>query len=204
MANQESPKLSQNDYTIPASMVSYFSSIQVAMSTVEASSVEKLIKLLKNLNTKDSIFLIGNGGSASIASHFAVDLERSFRLIGKNSKIIALTDSASSISAISNDFSFAESYSSIVGRQGSKGDILIVISSSGNSSNLVNAVSKAKEVGVKSIGILAFDGGLLLNVVDVPILVKTNLGAYPVAEDIHSSICHFISWNLRGEVHSRQ
>jgi D-sedoheptulose 7-phosphate isomerase len=204
VANRKLSKASPVDYAIPSNLKSYFSSIQLGMNSVEASHVNEFIGLLKNLSAKKSIFLIGNGGSASIASHFAVDLERSFRLIGKNSKIISLTDSASSISAISNDFSFVESYSSIIQRQGSKGDLLVVISSSGNSTNLVRTVSVAKEIGVQSIGLLGFEGGLLLDLVDVPILVKTEPGAYPVAEDIHSSICHFVSWSLRGGIHFKK
>jgi D-sedoheptulose 7-phosphate isomerase len=79
-----------------------------------------------------------------------------------------------------------------------------VISSSGNSINLVRTVSVAKEIGVQSIGVLGFEGGLLLDLVDLPILVKTEPGAYPVAEDIHSSICHFVSWSLRGGIHFKK
>lgn len=78
-------------------------------------------------------------------------------------------------------------------RKAQKGDLCVLISASGNSKNLINAVRVANDVGLFSIGILGFDGGELLDLVDMPLLVRTEKGMYGPVEDIHLAICHEIS-----------
>jgi D-sedoheptulose 7-phosphate isomerase len=140
---------------------------------------------------------LGNGGSASTAEHFETDL--SFvRYNRKSLKInaAALTSNSALISAISNDIGFDKVFSHQLQRKASNGDVCIVISASGNSVNLINGVRVAKQMGLKSIGILGFDGGELASQVDFSILVKTEIGKYGPVEDAHLAICHAISREL--------
>ena len=151
-------------------------------------------RILGHINQNTSIWIVGNGGSASTAEHFETDLHfiRS-KSITKFPKVAALTSNSSLISAISNDVGYENVFSIQLVRKAQKGDLCILISASGNSENLVNAVQAAKALGVYTIGILGFDGGRLSNLVDLPLLVKTKKGMYGPVEDIHLSICHEIS-----------
>jgi len=151
-------------------------------------------RILEHIDQNKSIWIIGNGGSASTAEHFETDLHfiRS-KSITKFPKVAALTSNSSLISAISNDIGYENVFSIQLVRKAQRGDLCILISASGNSENLVNAVQAAKALGVYTIGILGFDGGRLTNLVDLPLLVKTKKGMYGPVEDIHLSICHEIS-----------
>ncbi len=149
------------------------------------------------ISNKNSIWILGNGGSASTAEHFETDL--SFVRYDKKTLKInasALTSNSSLITAISNDIGFEKIFSHQLQRKASKGDLCIVISASGNSLNLINGVKVAKQMGLKSIGILGFDGGELASQVDFSIVVKTEIGKYGPVEDAHLAICHAISREL--------
>ena len=151
-------------------------------------------RILEHINQNTSIWIIGNGGSASTAEHFETDLHfiRS-KSITKFPKVTALTSNSSLMSAISNDIGYGSIFSIQLLRKAQSGDLCILISASGNSENLINAVQTAKDLGVYTIGILGFDGGQLSSLVDLSILVKTKKGMYGPVEDIHLSICHEIS-----------
>ncbi len=153
--------------------------------------------ILDCISSKNSIWILGNGGSASTAEHFETDL--SFvRYNRKSLKInaAALTSNSALISAISNDIGFDKVFSHQLQRKASIDDVCIVISASGNSVNLINGVRVAKQMGLKSIGILGFDGGELASQVDFSIVVKTEIGKYGPVEDAHLAICHAISREL--------
>jgi D-sedoheptulose 7-phosphate isomerase len=126
-------------------------------------NVEKATEtILECISNKNSIWIFGNGGSASTAEHFETDL--SFvRYDSKNLKIkaSALTGNSALITAIANDIGFENVFSHQLQRKATKGDLCIVISASGNSLNLINGVKVAKQMGLKSIGLLGFDGGEL-------------------------------------------
>lgn len=154
-------------------------------------------RILEHIDQNKSIWIIGNGGSSSTAEHFETDLHfiRS-KSITKFPKVTALTSNSSLISAISNDIGYENVFSIQLVRKAQRGDLCILISASGNSENLINAVQAAKTLGVYTIGILGFDGGRLSNLVDLPLLVKTEKGMYGPVEDIHLSICHEISASI--------
>ena len=151
-------------------------------------------KILEHINQNSSIWIVGNGGSASTAEHFETDLHfiRS-KSITKFPKVAALTSNSSLISAISNDIGYENVFSIQLSRKAQSGDLCILISASGNSENLINAVQESKALGVYTVGILGFDGGQLSNLVDLSLLVKTKKGLYGPVEDVHLSICHEIS-----------
>ena len=151
-------------------------------------------KILDHIRQNSSIWVMGNGGSASTAEHFETDMHfiRS-KSISMFPRVASLTSNSSLISAISNDTGYENIFSIQLERKAQKGDLCILISASGNSKNLVNAAAAAKDKGIFSIGILGFDGGELLDLVDMPLLVRTEKGMYGPVEDIHLAICHEIS-----------
>ena len=169
-------------------------------------NIEKVTQIIFDcILNNNSIWILGNGGSASTAEHFETDL--SFvRHENKGLKInaSALTSNSSLITAISNDIGFESVFSHQLERKASKGDLCIVISASGNSLNLINAVKVAKQLELRSIGLLGFNGGELASQVDFCIVVKTETGKYGPVEDVHLAICHAISQNLLTSLESMQ
>jgi D-sedoheptulose 7-phosphate isomerase len=159
-----------------------------------AKCIEHLEKARQNENT---IFIIGNGGSASTASHIANDfgsavLKKSKKSVDKSYKALALTDNISVISAIANDSSYNNVFLDQLKVHYRSGDILIAISASGNSPNLVVAAEWFKEQGGTVIAWLGFDGGKLKSVADVPVVIETPKGEYAPVEDMHLVINHII------------
>ena len=150
--------------------------------------------ILSCISSKNSIWILGNGGSASTAEHFETDLSfirkgNSFPKI----RVSALTSNSALFSAIANDIGYENVFSHQLFRRAEPGDLCILISASGNSENLLKAVSAAKEIGLITLGLLGFDGGKLMPLLNHSILVKTEIGKYGAVEDIHLAICHAIS-----------
>lgn len=160
-----------------------------------AACINALEDARQNGNT---IFIIGNGGSASTASHIGNDfglavLKKSNKPNNKSYRALALTDNISVISAIGNDSSFEDIFLDQLKVHARKGDKLIAISASGNSPNLVKAVDWFKQQeNTTSMGWLGFDGGKLKDLVDIPVVVKSPKGEYAPVEDIHLVINHII------------
>jgi D-sedoheptulose 7-phosphate isomerase len=140
------------------------------------------------------IFFAGNGGSAATASHFAQDLGEVGRKVNRRGfKTLSLTDNVSAISAIGNDYGYGEIFAVQMVDLFCKGDLLVAISASGNSPNVVNAVNFAREAGGKTIGLVGFDGGRLGELCDLVIHVNTAAGEYGPVEDIHLILDHMIT-----------
>lgn len=143
------------------------------------------------IERNNSIWIMGNGGSASTAEHLETDL--SFVRLGEtfpSLKVSTLTANSALITAIANDIGFEFIFSHQLIRKAAPGDLCIAISASGNSPNLLQAISTAKHINLVTVGILGFDGGKLADMVDFSVIVKTELGKYGPVEDIHLSICH--------------
>ena len=153
--------------------------------------------LLECVSKNNSVWLIGNGGSASTAEHFETDLSfaRSNDLQVKI-KATSLTSNSALISAIANDLGYENIFSHQLQRKAVKGDLCLMISASGNSQNLISAAKMAKQMGLQTIGLLGFDGGALASQIDFSIIVETEIGKYGPVEDVHLAICHAISENL--------
>lgn len=143
-----------------------------------------------------SLFLAGNGGSASTASHMMTDLLSLNSKCGLTVRVNCLSDNNSLITALGNDLHFHKIFSEQLKTYGRKGDLLIVISASGNSPNLISAVTEANIIGIDTFGILGFDGGEIKHIVSDYILVKTDIGDYGPAEDIHLMINHMLKENI--------
>jgi D-sedoheptulose 7-phosphate isomerase len=106
---------------------------------------------------------------------------------------MCLSDNTSWLSALSNDEGYERAFSGQLENFAAPGDVLVCISASGNSPNLVRAVDLAREREVTTVGLLGFDGGVLMRLVDVAVCVTTEKGAYELVEDVHSVVCHAIT-----------
>ncbi len=143
-------------------------SLQQQISEVEACA-QQLIGCLK---AGHKILVCGNGGSAADAQHFAAELTGRFETQRRALPAIALTTDTSALTAIGNDFGFDEIFSRQVEALGNEGDCLVAISTSGNSQNVIRAVSVAKARGLRCIGLLGREGGALQAMCDMSVVVK--------------------------------
>ena len=172
--------------------------IKSGLNSVSKMELDNAVKIIYE-TTKHSgqIWLIGNGGSAATASHFATDLSRCTGENRQPIKAISLCDNLGLVTAIGNDFSFDDIFIKQLQNLGKAGDLLISISASGNSKNLIKAVEFANAYSISTLSFVGFDGGILIKLSENPIYVKTDIGDYGIAEDCHSIICHYISSQLR-------
>jgi D-sedoheptulose 7-phosphate isomerase len=176
----------------------YASYLSDLLGSLDVEAIEKTIAIFQKARADGkTIFFVGNGGSAATCSHFAEDLEYGTRTEGKNTfRVLSLVDNTAYVTAVGND----EGYENIFLRQlqnhFSTGDILIAISASGNSPNVIKAVEYANDHGGITIGIIGFDGGILKNLCHYCIHVKTVKGAYGPVEDVHLVLGHIVSTYL--------
>jgi D-sedoheptulose 7-phosphate isomerase len=167
--------------------------------------VEKFVMLIVdtfNGRPPGTIMIAGNGGSAADAQHMAAELVNKICYLRKALPAIALTTDTSILTAVANDICFEQVFARQVEGIGKPGDLLLVISTSGNSKNLIEAVRKAKEMDITTIGLLSKDGGELLNLVDLPIHVCWNciMHAQEVFLVIEHIVCRMVEIYFREEV----
>ena len=168
----------------------YLERLTVGISLLPTEEIQRLAQSLSSLRANGgSLWICGNGGSAATAQHMEVDL-----VFGVKSPIraIALSSNAAGLTATGNDVGFQEIFSRQLEAHARPDDLLLVISASGNSPNLITAVECAKSKGLTTAGLLGFDGGQLSRKVDLPIVTKTAIGDYGVAEDLHAITNHII------------
>ena len=172
----------------------YTKRINMAFSKIDQNSIDKVLSVLnQSFESGARIWIAGNGGSAATASHFATDLSRCKNSKYETIKGISLCDNSGLITAISNDFGYEYIFSRQLSNLATSGDLLIVLSASGNSKNILEVLEWAKNNQVKTIALTGFDGGEANKIADISIHIPTEIGDYGVAEDTHSIICHFLS-----------
>ena len=152
------------------------------------SFVDLLLEARKNGN---NIYIMGNGGSASTASHFTCDFNKGLSYKKDiRFKMICLNDNIATMLAYSNDLGYENVFVEQLKNFLKKDDVVIGISGSGNSKNILNAIEYANDLGAKTVALTGFDGGILKNIVDVSIHADVN--NMQVAEDVHMMICHML------------
>ncbi len=160
---------------------------------------EIVISLQEARDKNQKIFVAGNGGSAGIANHYVCDFSKGANENWKNNpnrfQAICLSSNIGYLTAIANDANYNEIFKEQLVNLGNPSDLLILISSSGNSPNIINAAKYAKNIGMNVIGITGLKGGELKKIADYSAHVNTEL--YESAEDIASIFGHFISWYFR-------
>ena len=172
----------------------YKNTLQKAIETIAPASVDQAIQILAEARADGhTIFVCGNGGSASTASHFASDLlkgasfQRQLRF-----RILALTDSLPTLTAYSNDVNYDCIFTEQLRNLARPGDIVVAISASGNSANVLQAVEYARSSGCRTIALTGRDGGRLGPLADLEVRVaEIHMGRI---EDSHMAICHMISF----------
>ena len=154
--------------------------------------------LLKVARNKGNIYLCGNGGSSSTASHFQSDLNRAFAISCQTMPAVCLTDNIAALTAVANDVSYEDVFCHQLKYQLEGRDVLVAVSASGNSANVIKAAEFAKEKGSIVIALVGFDGGRLKTISDYAFHVPVcNM---QVVEDLQLLFCHLVSTLIREEV----
>ena len=155
---------------------------------------------MRKLEFRVRLFTLGNGGSASTASHFATDIGIGSEMRSNPVRAISLCDNSAVMTAISNDIGYSAVFEQQLRLLAQPGDLLIVISASGNSQNLLDLVLVANNLGVTTYSITGFDGGKLKEMTQgANVHVESKQGAYGLVEDAHLAICHVVTECVRAQ-----
>jgi D-sedoheptulose 7-phosphate isomerase len=196
VARNEDPRL-RNRMFDASSMGSYLedyaAGLRAALDGVDPAALESACLLLQQASSAGRrVYAIGNGGSAAIAEHLCCDWTKGtdhadHPVIDS----LSMTSNVALYSAIANDFGFEEVFSRQLGFFGQVGDVLVAISSSGKSANIVAGVNAARAIGMTTIGLTGFDGGALRGMADISIHVDAS--NYGIIEDAHQAVMHVIA-----------
>lgn len=171
----------------------YIDYLKSVLDRIDTQEIGRFVNTLLDARKRGAtIFFIGNGGSAATASHFANDLSIGTNEYEQPFRALSLTDNVPIISAIGNDFGYEEIFVRQLRVLGRQGDVLVSISASGNSPNLLRAMEHSKQVGIKTVAITAFDGGKMKVMADEGIHVPTEPKEYGPAEDVHMVLDHLV------------
>ncbi|MGD0587295.1 MAG: SIS domain-containing protein [Thermoplasmata archaeon] len=167
------------------------------------TAIQRIVPVLLKARADDrTIFFFGNGGSASTASHFVTDIAKvaggtEGRGKGRRFRCISLNDNIPGMTAWANDVGYAEIFAGQLKALAEEGDVVVAISGSGNSPNVLEAVKTAHAMGLATIGLTGIGGGKLKDLVDVPLVVPSNSMQH--TEDTHLIVLHLLTAYLRDE-----
>jgi D-sedoheptulose 7-phosphate isomerase len=172
----------------------YLTAQKAALDSIPAAAVSRLIQLLqKTLREDRHIFVFGNGGSAANASHFVTDLGKgSSDKVGKPFRCLSLNDNVSWMSAIGNDYSYEDIFLRQLQNYGRKGDLVLALSVSGSSPNVIKAVEWANQNGLETIGLCGAKRGGLAKIARHSIVIDST--HYGRVEDAQMAICHMLCY----------
>lgn len=155
--------------------------------------------IFKAYQKNKQIIIMGNGGSASTASHFARDLRIGSKVEGKpRVRATSITDNMAMVTSLANDMDYSSIFREQLVDQLNEGDVVIGISASGNSPNVLKAIEYAREKGAITIALTGFDGGKLKGLVDKAIIVSSR--DYGQVEDVHLSLDHIITYAVKDKI----
>ena len=186
-------KMSENLNTIK----SYLTALTQVIENFPIDNLAEITDVLQDArNNLRTIFICGNGGSWATAAHMVCDFGKNTRLSGeKRIKVIGLGDNIPSLTAYANDEGYDRVFAEPLMNLMSSGDVLIAISGSGNSPNILRAVETAKQIGGTTIGLTGFEGGQLKGMVDHPLVIPSD--SMEVIEDFHMIVDHLLTICLR-------
>jgi len=175
----------------------YFEQYSHAAATIDQGALKRAGELVGEVIAKGAtIYSCGNGGSAAIANHLACDCLKGIRAgTAIRPRVCSLSTTVELITAIANDISYDDVFSYQLDSLGQPGDLLIAISSSGASPNVVKALKLAKEKGLKTLAFTGFGGGESAKIADVSLHVQAE--NYGVVEDVHQSLMHLLAQYTR-------
>jgi D-sedoheptulose 7-phosphate isomerase len=180
----------------PFSVSDYMAAHRRLMEKIDLGSVQFGIEMVRDafINEK-RIFTCGNGGSASTASHYIVDWNKMVSLTTrKKFQGVSLCDNVGLITAFGNDFSFDDVFSGQVDSLMSEGDLLVAVSGSGNSSNVLKAIKSARRSGGKVLGVVGYDGGAMMSMCDHCVWIPSF--DMQLCEDVHLMFGHMVMKSL--------
>lgn len=175
---------------INSEFLSHLETINKVIETMGEKLEEASKLVVETLKSGNKILLCGNGGSAADAQHIAAELSGRYKIERKALPAIAITTDTSAITAISNDYGYDRVFDRQVEALACKGDLLIGISTSGNSKNVINALKLAQELGCSTIGFSGRDGGAMNEVCDINLIVPSN--NTPRIQEMHILLGHII------------
>jgi len=184
------------------SISTYFAELEQMLQAISQTHLQNALLLLERAyRNGHRIFIMGNGGSAATASHFALDLAKNTIMPGApRLKAISLTDHVPLITAWSNDTAYEHIFAEQLANMIEPGDVVIGISTSGNSVNVINAFNLAKQLQASTIGLLGAKGGKIKDIVDVYILAPGQ--NIEQEEDAHMILAHVITRHMRDVMYS--
>ncbi len=172
----------------------YLEQLKYTLDNINPSVIgDIVVSLDETIDKKSRVYILGNGGSSATASHMVNDLGAGLRrrdII--NLDVVSLGDNSPAVTAIANDIGYENIFYMQMKGLLSSEDLVIAISCSGNSPNIVKAVDYAKELGCKVIGVTGFEGGHLKKISDINFHVDTPKGEYGLVEDVHMILDHII------------
>ena len=184
--------------TIKKEFSSHLATIHTVIDTMENDIEKASILIIDALKNGNKILLCGNGGSAADAQHIAAELTGRYKTERRGLAGIALTTDTSALTAIGNDYGYERIFDRQVEALANKGDIIIGISTSGNSQNVVNALILGRELGCKTVGLSGRDGGAMNDVCDINLVVPSD--DTPRIQEMHilfgHTICQIIDNNF--------
>ena len=171
--------------------------LEMEKKTIESLNREELLSVVNAFldvyEKEGTIYVFGNGGSASTASHMANDYNKGLNeFLDKKFRFVCLNDNVATLMSIANDISYEEVFRMQLRGKLEQKDLVVGISGRGNSMNLINAISYAKEMGVKTVGLCGYEGGKLKALSDV--VLHVNLNNMQIVEDIHLIFNHLLMY----------
>jgi D-sedoheptulose 7-phosphate isomerase len=165
------------------------------LAQIDVDTLARIVKVLRVARDGGAtIYVAGNGGSAATASHWANDLGKATKSAGRGwIRAMCLSDNTPWLTALANDEGYDRVFAGQLENFAGQDDVLVVISASGNSPNLVRAVELANERGLATIAFLGFDGGILKELVHEHVWLPTEYGAYGLVESGHSVVCDIVT-----------
>jgi D-sedoheptulose 7-phosphate isomerase len=171
--------------------------VRTVLAQIPIAAVERVVEIIVAAHQQNQhVYILGNGGSASTASHFACDLSKATIVDGQpRLRVTSLTDNVALLTAWANDTSYENVFAEPLANLVNPGDVVIAISASGNSPNVLAAVRSARARGAVTVGLVGFSGGLLQDSVDAAVHVPSH--HYGVVEDCHLVLEHGITESTR-------
>jgi D-sedoheptulose 7-phosphate isomerase len=182
----------------------YITKLNLLFQEVNLTILEQISKEITSAILQGrTIFVFGNGGSASIANHFATDLVGGVSIKSNNQvRVISLSANSSLLTAISNDFGNDQIFSRQLESHATKNDLVVAVSSSGKSPNIISALKLSREMGLRSVALVGFSqiNTTVMESADHIIHVKCADGLYEHVEDVHSILCHVLKIYITDEL----
>jgi D-sedoheptulose 7-phosphate isomerase len=182
---------------VAAVLEDHIRAVRDVLLQVDVGAVEQVVDIILDAYRRGQhVYVLGNGGSASTATHFACDLSKATIVEGRaRLRVTSLTDNVALLTAWANDTSYENVFAEQLSNLLNAGDVVVAISASGNSPNVLAAVRTGRALGAKTVAIVGFGGGLLKPVVDAAVYIPSD--SYGVVEDCHLVLEHAITESTR-------